>query len=45
MDFEKSKYCRKIANEQIFIPFIDLWTLFKFGIISHKIEHTFKTHY
>ena len=24
---------------------IYLWTLFKFVIKSHKIEHTFKTHY
>ena len=45
LDLEKSKNCGKIANEQIFIAFTYLWILFKFGIKSHKIEHTFKTHY
>ena len=44
LDPEKWKNCGKIANEQIFIVFIYLWTLFYFGIKSHKTEHTFKTH-
>ena len=41
---ENWKSCGKIANEQIFIAFICLWTLFYSGIKSHKIDHTFKTH-
>ena len=41
LDLEKSKNCEKIANEQIFIAFT---YLFKFGIKSHKIKHTFKTY-
>ena len=45
LDLEKSKNSGKIANEQIFIAFIYLWTLFKFGTKSHKIEDTFKMHY
>ena len=34
----------KIVNEQIFISFIYLWTLFHSGIKLHKIDHTFKTY-
>ena len=45
MDLDKSKNCGKIGNRQIFIVFTYLlWTFSYFGIKSHKIEHTFKTH-
>ena len=44
LDLEKLKNCGKIANEQIFLHLlIYLWTLFYFGIKSHKMEHAFKT--
>ena len=34
----------KMADEQSFIAFIYLWTLFYISIKSYKIEHTFKTY-
>ena len=39
------KYMERLQMSRFLLNvLIYLWTLFYFGIKSHKIEHTFKTH-
>ena len=45
LDLEKLKIAERLRMRRSLMHLlIYLWTLFYFGIKSHKIEHTFKTH-
>ena len=45
LDLKKLKIVERMPMSRFLLHLLPyLWTLFYFGVKSHKIEHTFKTH-